>query len=174
MVMPKMALLIIDMLNDFVLPSAPLEVPDTRKIIPNIGREIIKAREEGYPIVYLCDAHAPDDKEFKMWPRHSVKGTKGAQVVDELEPEPKDTVVEKTTYSGFYNTRLEEVLKSLGTEEIILTGCVTNICILYTAYDLASRGYRVTVPRDCVAGLNKDDHEFALRQMEKILKVKIV
>ena len=172
--MPKKALLIIDMLNDFVLPGAPLEVPDTRKIIPNIGREIIKAREEGYPIVYLCDAHASDDKEFKMWPRHSVKGTKGAQVLDELEPEPKDTVVEKTTYSGFYNTRLEEVLKSLSTEEIILTGCVTNICILYTAYDLVSRGYKVTVPKDCVAGLNKDDHEFALRQMEKVLKVNLV
>ncbi|HLB05337.1 MAG TPA: isochorismatase family cysteine hydrolase [Thermodesulfobacteriota bacterium] len=172
--MPKKALLIIDMLNDFVLPGAPLEVPETRKIIPSIGREIIKAREEGYPIIYLCDGHAPDDKEFKMWPRHSVKGTKGAQVVDELEPEPKDTVVEKTTYSGFYNTRLEEVLKSLSTEEIILTGCVTNICILYTAYDLVSRGYKVTLPRDCVAGLNKEDHEFALRQMERILKVKII
>lgn len=172
--MPKKALLIIDMLNDFVLPGAPLEVPDTRKIIPNIGREIIKAREEGYHIVYLCDAHAPDDKEFKMWPRHSVKGTKGAQVVDELEPEPKDTVVEKTTYSGFYNTRLEEVLKSTGTEEIVLTGCVTNICILYTAYDLVSRGYKVMLHKDCVAGLNKDDHEFALRQMEKILKVKVI
>ncbi len=172
--MSTKALLIIDMLNDFVLPGAPLEVPDTRKIIPNIGREIIKAREEGYQIIYLCDAHAPDDKEFKMWPRHSVKGTKGAQVVDELEPEPKDIVVEKTTYSGFYNTRLEEVLKSSGAEEIVLTGCVTNICILYTAYDLVSRGYKVMLPKDCVAGLNKDDHEFALRQMEKILKVKIV
>lgn len=44
----------------------------------------------------------------------------------------------------------------------------------YTAYDLVSRGYKVTVPKNCVAGLNKEDHEFALRQMEKILKVNIV
>ncbi len=172
--MPKKALVIIDMLNDFVLPRAPLEVPDTRKIIPCIEREIIMARTEDYPIVYVCDSHAPDDREFQIWPRHCVKGTKGAQVVDELEPEPKDIVVEKTTYSGFFKTRLEEVLKSLGATELIITGCVTNICILYTSSDAVLRGYSVTVPKDCVAGLNKEDHEFALRQMEKVLKVKLV
>ena len=172
--MPKKALVIIDMLNDFLLPGAPLEVPDTREIMPNIEREIDKARGEGYPVVYVCDSHAPDDREFKIWPRHCVKGTKGAQVVDELKPEPEDTVVEKTTYSGFFNTRLEEVLKSLGATELIITGCVTNICILYTSSDAVLRGYNVTVPKDCVAGLNKEDHEFALRQMEKVLKVKII
>lgn len=168
------AILIIDMLNDFVLPGAPLEVPDTRKIIPNIEREIEKARRVGYPILYLCDSHAQDDREFKIWPRHCVKGTKGAQVVDELEPEPKDIVVEKTTYSGFFNTRLEEVLRSLGATDLIITGCVTNICILYTASDAVLRGYDVTIPRGCVAGLNKEDHEFALRQLENVLKVKII
>ena len=172
--MPQKALLIIDMLNDFVLPGAPLEVPDTRKIIPNIERETIRARAEGYPVIYVCDAHAPDDKELKVWPRHCVKGSKGAQVIDELEPEPRDTVVEKTTYSGFFNTRLEEVLKSIGATELIITGCVTNICILYTSSDAVLRGYAVMVPKDCVAGLNIEDHEFALRQMGKVLKVKII
>lgn len=167
-------LMIIDMLNDFVLPGAPLEVPDTREIIPNIEREIDKAKGEGYQVVYLCDSHAPDDREFQIWPKHCVKGTKGAQVVDELGPEPKDIVVEKTTYSGFFNTGLEEVLKSLGATELIITGCVTNICILYTSSDAVLRGYSVTIPKDCVAGLNKEDHEFALRQMEKVLKVKII
>lgn len=172
--MPQKALLIIDMLNDFVLPGAPLEVPDTRKIIHNIEREIIRARVEDYPAVYACDSHAPDDKEFKIWPRHCVKGSKGAQVIDELEPEPKNIIVEKATYSGFFNTRLEEVLKPLGATELIITGCVTNICILYTSSDAVLRGYNVTVPKDCVAGLNKEDHEFALRQMEKVLKVQII
>ncbi|MBM2838288.1 MAG: isochorismatase hydrolase [Deltaproteobacteria bacterium] len=172
--MPKNALVIIDMLNDFVLPGASLEVPDTREIIPNIEREIDKARGKGYPVIYVCDSHAPDDREFQIWPRHCVKGTKGAQVVDELKPEPKDIVVEKTTYSGFFNTRLEEVLKSLGTTELIITGCVTNICILYTSSDAVLIGFSVTVLKDCVAGLNKEDHEFALRQMEKVLKVNLV
>lgn len=172
--MPQKALLIIDMLNDFVLPGAPLEVPDTREIVPNIEREIIRARAEGYPVIYICDSHALNDKEFKIWPRHCVKGTDGAKVVDELEPEPKDIVVEKTTYSGFFNTRLEEVLKSIGATELIITGCVTNICIFYTSSDAVLRGYSVTIPKDCVVGLNKEDHEFALRQMEKVLKMKII
>lgn len=172
--MSKKVLLIIDMLNDFVLPGAPLEVPDTRKIIPNIKREIEKARGEGYPVIYVCDAHAPNDREFQIWPRHCVKGTKGAQVVDELAPEPRDTVVEKTTYSGFFNTRLEEVLRTLGTTELLITGCVTNICILYTSSDAVLRGYKVAVPKDCVAGRNREDHDFALRQMKQVLKVNVI
>ncbi len=90
-------------------------------------------------------------------------------MIDELEPEPKDTVVEKTTYSGFFNTRLEGVLKEIGATDLILTGCVTNICIMFTASDAVLRGYKVNVPKDCVAGLNKEDHEFALRQMEKVM-----
>ncbi|MEK7713511.1 MAG: isochorismatase family protein [Deltaproteobacteria bacterium] len=48
------------------------------------------------------------------------------------------------------------------------------MCILYTSSDAVLRGYNVTVPKDCVAGLNKEDHEFALKQMEKVLKVNLV
>lgn len=71
--MPKEALLIIDMLNDFVLQGAPLEVP----VIRAIKREIEAARKEGKPVIYVCDTHEPDDKEFSKfgWPAHAVKGT---------------------------------------------------------------------------------------------------
>ena len=112
--MKKEALLIIDMLNDFVSPGAPLAVPDTHRVIASIRREIDRARTAGKPIIYLCDNHAPDDKEFRKfgWPAHAVQGTKGAEVVAELEPAPSDIVVLKDTYSGFYGTRLDEELKS--------------------------------------------------------------
>src|SRR5271169_515083 len=111
--MPKEALLIMDMLNDFVLPGSPLEVPETRRVIPAIKREIQRARQEGNPVIYVCDAHAVDDKEFSKfgWPAHAVKGTKGGRVVDELKPEVVDIIVEKTSYAGFYQTRLDEILK---------------------------------------------------------------
>ncbi|MBI5749010.1 MAG: cysteine hydrolase [Nitrospinae bacterium] len=174
--MPKEALLIIDMLNDFVLEGAPLEVPEARKAIPQIKKEIEKAKAEGKPAIYICDAHAPDDKEFANfgWPPHAVKGTKGAEVVDELKPEKGDIVIEKTTYSGFYNTKLGETLKRLNVDSLKLTGCVTHICIMFTASDAVLRGYKVTVVENGVAGLAKEDHDAALRIMKNVMRVNII
>src|SRR5512143_1142794 len=100
------ALLVIDMLNDFVLPGAPLEVPDARSIIPVVRAEIDSAHAEGRPVFFVCDAHDPDDREFTKfnWPRHAVRGSKGANVVDALRPAPGDVIVRKKSYSGFYRT----------------------------------------------------------------------
>jgi len=108
------------------------------------------------------------------WPPHAVKESRGAEVVDELKPLPGDTVIRKKSYSGFHKTALQQVLKKLSAERIILTGCVTNICILYIAYEAVVRGYSVKVLKDCIAGLNKRDDHFALRQMDKVLGVEVV
>jgi nicotinamidase/pyrazinamidase len=174
--MAREALLIIDMLDDFVLKGAPLEVPETRKVLPNIKREIEKARSEDNAVIYICDTHAPDDKEFSKfgWPPHAVKGTKGAEVVDELKPQEGDLVIQKTTYSGFYNTDLDDTLKGLGVESLRLTGCVTHICVMFTASDAVLRDFKVTVVEDSVAGLTKEDHDAAIRIMKNVLGVKIV
>jgi len=170
----KVAFLVIDMLNDFVLKGAVLEVTAARKIIPTLKNRIEKARKKKIPIIYICDSHAEDDKEFEIWPPHAIKGTKGAQVVEGLSPEHEDYLVEKSTYSGFYNTELEDLLKRLNIEELIITGTVTNICVMYTVADAIFRGYKVKVLKDCVAAVNEEDHQFALRQMKNILKAEII
>lgn len=166
----KSALIVIDMLNDFISPGAPLEVPSGREIVPAVKKLLEGARRDGAPVVYVCDAHDPDDPEFKVWPPHAVAGTPGAEVVEELAPKPGERVVTKTTYSGFHETELEEVLRELKVGHLVLTGVVTNICILYTAADALMRGYKVTVPPECVAGLDEEDHAFALRQIDEVLK----
>lgn len=173
--MAKEALLVIDMLNDFVLEGAPLEVPNTRKVIPFIKGEIEKARTEGRPVIYICDSHEPDDREFERfgWPPHAVKGTEGARIVEELEPHEGDIIIEKTTYSGFYNTKLDETLKNLGIDSLRLTGCVTHICVMFTASDATLRGYNVTVVKEGVAGLSLEDHEAALRIMKNVMGARI-
>lgn len=173
--MKKEALLVIDMLNDFVVPGAPLEVPETRSIIENIQREIAAARAGAEPVIYICDAHDPDDKEFKKfgWPPHAVKGTRGAEIIEELRPGPFDIVIQKNTYSGFYGTMLDDTLKRLGVDALRLTGCVTHICVMFTASDAVLRDYEVTVVEDGVAGLSKEDHDAALRIMKNVMGVKI-
>lgn len=170
------ALLVIDMLSDFVRPGAPLEVPETRRILPALRRRIARARADGELVVYVCDSHRRDDPEFARmgWPPHAVAGTPGAAVAEEIAPEPGDAVVEKKTYSGFHRTALQSVLKRHGVRALSLSGCVTNICVLYTAADAAMRGYDVTVDESLVAGLSPEAHAFALDQMEKVLGVRIV
>lgn len=170
------ALLVIDLLDDFVRAGAPLEVPETRKILPAVRRRIARARKEGELVVYVCDSHRKNDPEFARmgWPSHAVAGTPGAAVVATISPEPGDAVVEKKTYSGFHRTALQPVLRRHGIRKLSLSGCVTNICVLYTAADAAMHGYDVTVDETLVAGLDPKTHAFALDQMEKVLGVRVI
>ena len=167
-------MLIVDMLNDFVREGAVLEVPAAREIIPCIKQKINEARESNYPIIYLCDQHDENDEEFKLYPPHAIAGSWGGEVIEELKPKEGDYVIPKTRFSGFYKTELEDLLEELKVNHLIITGTVTNICVLYTVADAVMRGYRVTVPVNCVAGLNKEDHNFALRQMREVLKVELI
>ena len=172
----KKALVVVDMLSDFVRPGAPLEVPETRAILPALRRRIASARRDGELVVYVCDSHRKNDPEFARmgWPPHAVEGTPGAGVVASIAPEPGDVVVEKRTYSGFHGTTLQFVLRRHGIRSLTLAGCVTNICILYTAADATMRGYDTTVDERFVAGLAPDTHGFALDQMERVLGVRVV
>jgi nicotinamidase/pyrazinamidase len=77
--MSNTALLVIDMLNDFVAPDGALYVGDTVKhIIPEIQKKISKYRADGTPVIYVCDSHEKNDSEFQMFAPHCVTGTKGA------------------------------------------------------------------------------------------------
>jgi nicotinamidase/pyrazinamidase len=166
----KTALLVIDMLEDFIREGAPLEVRAGRSIIQNVRREIDRAHENAEPVIYLCDRHAPQDPEFQYWPEHAVRGTPGAEIIGELKPDAKDIVVAKTTYSGFYGSSLQDTLKELGVEKIRLVGVCTNICVMYTTADAVMRGFDVEVIDDATAALTGDDHKFALRQIHDVLK----
>lgn len=174
--MGRRALVIIDMLNDFVLQGSPLEVPATESIITPIKEQIKIARKNNIPIIYVCDSHDRNDQEFVRmgWPPHALAGSKGAQVIDSLKPSPRDTVIPKKSYSGFFDTELDRVLKEGNISELLVTGCVTNICVLYTVADAVQRGYKVSVLKDCVAALDQEDHEFALRHMQNVLGAEIL
>lgn len=174
--MPNEALLIIDMLNDFVLEGAPLEVPDTRKVMPAIKELLKQARSKDMPVVYVCDSHDPDDDEFLRlgWRPHAVRGTKGAEVVDDLAPAGTDRIIRKKTYSGFYDTELDKTLRGLGVNSLLIAGCVTHICVIFTAADAVMRGYRVSVAVDGIAGISNEDHEAGLRIMKNVLGVSMV
>jgi nicotinamidase-related amidase len=168
------ALLIIDMLNDFVHPNGVLYSPLSARTIPYIRERLLSAREKGLRVFYICDSHLKDDKEFDRFPPHCVKGTWGAQIVDELAPIDRERIIEKRRYSGFLGTDLDISLKELGINELIITGVVTNICVLYTSYDARMLGYKVIIPRNCVASFSEELHRFALNELENTLGVELI
>jgi len=163
--------MVVDMQNDFVKEDGKLYVGDSvRKIIPNIQRMLTKAREKNVPVVYTQDWHVKDDPEFKVWPAHCVEETVGAEVVQSLKPATGDFVVRKKSYDPWFKTELEELLKRLKTKTIIVTGTVSNICVLHAVAGATLRGYEPVVLVDCTAAINDVDQEFAFRQMVYLYK----
>ncbi len=172
--MSRKALVVIDMLRDFIDADGKLSIgPAAAGVVGAIASRVAQARAEGWPVIYICDRHAEDDLEFAMFPPHCVAGTPGADVVEALRPGPRDKVIPKRRYSAFFQTDLDLTLRELGIGEIVLVGVCTNICVLYTAADARMLGYRVTVPRDCVASFDPAAHEFALKEMESTLGVSV-
>lgn len=171
--MKKEALLVIDMLNDFVKEGAPLEVSQARKILPPLKKEIEKARKNKEPIIYICDAHRPQDKEFERWPPHAILGTPGQKVVEEISPRKGDFVVYKRRFSGFSGTELDLLLRELGVEKLKIAGILTNICVFLTSIDALNLGYEVEILKDCVASTSPRFHNFALEELEEVFKIKL-
>jgi nicotinamidase-related amidase len=168
---------VIDMLNDFV--TGQLEVKRTKHIIPNLKRLVEAARSNSVPVIYSNDAHYPQDVEVtRKWGNHAIKGTQGAQVIPELEPAKEDYVVEKRTYSGFYETGLDSLLRSLytgeGAKTVILGGLHTHMCVRHTAADAFFRGYRIIVAKDGVEAFTPKDHEEGLKYLENVYNAKIM
>ena len=169
------ALLVIDMLNDFVDPAGSLYVgPTAPAIIERVHQEIIAFQQAGDLVIYICDQHRSDDQEFTVFSPHCIQGTVGAQVYHELKPLPEDVVIPKRRYSAFYGTDLDLTLRERGVQELVLVGVCTNICVLYTAADARMREYKVSVLKKAVTSFNQEAHAFALGEMTTVLGVKII
>ncbi len=167
------ALIVVDMLNDFVRDNGALPVPAAKTIIPSIQKLLAHARQKGWKVIYLADNHAENDKEFEIWGRHSVKGTSGAQVIKELEPKPGEIIVPKTRYSGFYNTNFDAILKQYKIDSLIVTGTLTDICVLYTTADARNRDMDAVIVSDGTATLNSERQMWALEHAKNVLNAQI-
>ncbi|HSO20276.1 MAG TPA: isochorismatase family cysteine hydrolase [Desulfosarcina sp.] len=167
--MTKSALIVVDMLNDFIDAHGALYCGQSaREIIPFVRLRLEAHRRAGNLVVFLHDAHAEDDLEFEKFPKHCVAGTWGSRVIDDLSPQEGEKVLPKTRYSGFYGTDLEKVLAEFGPQSVEVVGVCTSICVMDTVGGLANRDYRTTVPAAGVADFDAEAHRFALQRMERL------
>lgn len=169
------ALLVTDMLNDFIEKGRTLDCGDrAREIVPFIRRKVEEFRREKQLVVFVCDAHDPDDPEFRFFPPHGIKGTEGARVIASLPVGPKDIVIEKTRYSAFSGTNLKKIFRKHRVDQVHIVGVCTSICVMDTVRDLRDCDYPVVVYRDGVADFDPEAHRFSLARMEKIYGAKVI
>ena len=154
------AVLVVDMLNDFV--TGKLKCERAQPIIPNIRRLNNAARKNDVEVIFVNDAHLPTDYELKVWGPHAMKGTPGARVIPELKPKKIDHVIEKRTYSGFYETGLDPLLRDLDVKNLYLTGLHTHMCARHTAADAFFRKYGLVAVEDGLQAFTEKDHQEGL------------
>lgn len=162
----RSALLVIDMLRDFV--EGPFAGIEAKALVPRVQAAVERARRLEIPVIFVCDAHAPEDPEFRVLPPHALAGTPGAEIVPELAPRPGEAVVGKRRYSGFYDTALEGLLRDLRIDTLILTGLQTDCCVSHTAADGFFRGFRIIILEDAVAARTTEGHRGALTEMRRL------
>jgi ureidoacrylate peracid hydrolase len=176
----KTAVLIVDMQNDFgskggIFDRAGIDISNIRQVVSPIARVLTLARGAGMKIVYLkmgflpdlSDLGAPDSPsrirhlrfgagEKILAPngkesRLLIRDTWNTDILQELTPEPEDIVLYKHRFSGFYETRLDEILKELGIANLVITGCTTSVCVESTIRDAMFRDYKCVLLADCAA-----------------------
>jgi nicotinamidase-related amidase len=183
---------VIDMANDFLLKeyNAGLALERGLELVPRIRRLQEAFLRSGLPVVYATDRHLKNDYELKKWGPHSMKGTKGSEIVEGLIKEKMVVLernwestdsrkiragrllyeVEKGSYSSFTDnggkpTAMDMLLKKLGFkagDELYITGLHTNCCDKHTAADAWFRGYVPVMVKDCTDAFDDPDGKLGM------------
>ena len=158
------ALLIIDMVKDNFDESRHLPItPFARAIVEPLNNLIRAFRNQKWPIVFATDAFHKQDFIFKgrMHP-HSLAGTEGAEVVDDLDMQADDLWLPKPRFSAFFNTGLEQWLRDKGVGMCAVGGIATHFCVLTTVLDAICHDFQAILLEDCSAAFSEQIHEQTL------------
>jgi nicotinamidase-related amidase len=166
----RTALIVIDMQRDFIEPggfgeSLGNDVSRLAAIVPTVGRLIAGFRVAGVPVIHTMECHRPDlsdcppSKRERGSParrigdpgsmgRLLISGEPGTAIVDELLPLPSEIVIEKPGKGAFYATPLGDILKKLGTRQLVFAGVTTEVCVQTTMREANDRGFDVLLAED--------------------------
>lgn len=155
--MEKYALLIINMLNDFVYGKSKYE--HAKDIIEPIIEISNYFRDHNFPVIYLCDSHFKEyDREITILGEHAIEGTEGAKVIEPLSPKKEDLIIKKRKYSGFYGTGLDELLREMNMKNLVFSGLLTSLSIRHTVADAYYRNYNCIMLTNACCDVKKDLH----------------
>lgn len=167
----NVALLLIDMISDFEFPDGEKLFKNALPMAKKIARLKNKTKKFGVPVIYVNDNFGRWQSNFNNLLEHALDETvRGSEITQMLKPEEDDYFVLKPKHSGFFSTTLNVLLEYLEVKTLILTGVTTDICILFTANDAYVRDFNLFIPSDCAAAVNKKDHLYTLKFLERVLK----
>jgi ureidoacrylate peracid hydrolase len=177
----RTALVIVDMQRGFVDAGESLEVPPARDIVPRIQALLALFREKGLPVVFTRFTYSPSVPLLvgQIHPEHRpvqpgaprgfgrpssscLEGDDTVDVIGELVPRPDELVIDKRYYDAFNATPLDGALRARGITSLVVTGTMTDICVLATVVGGFNREYRMFVAADGVATLEPDIQRAAL------------
>lgn len=168
----RWTVLVVDMIEEFV--TGRLGDPRMLDIIPPTQALLDRARASGVPVIYIRDCHHIGDPELEIMGDHAMEGDDQCAVIDELRPLEGEAVLEKSVYSSFYGTGLDDYLDNIGPDTLILIGQLTELCIKHTVADAFYRGYRTIIPQDCVQTTSDELQTRALQEMVSLYGSQII
>jgi nicotinamidase-related amidase len=152
----KPAVIVIDMLKDAVKPF-------TLEIVPAINRLTSQARERSIPVVFSNDSFLRGDFIFRgKMHEHSIRGTSGAEVMDQLEQTDTDIYVPKRRFSAFFKTDLDQTLHLYQVDTVAIAGINTHWCILNTVFDALALDFNTYIISDGCTSFSHEVHETTL------------
>lgn len=170
-------MLVIDMQNDFILPGGPMYVAGGQAIVPEVIHAVSVARDRGISVIWVIREHDPYGKDVELFRRHlyvsgkgpTMKGSKGAELVEGLVPEEGEYKLVKTRFSAFFDTHLNSFLRSSGIKSLVVVGVQTPNCVRQTVFDAVASNYQhVSVIFDATAAANSEVHTANIRDMQNI------
>ena len=164
------ALLVLDMISDFRFEDGAAIARAALPVARRIARLAERARRAKVPVVFVNDNLGRWRSDLPAIVRHCARaGSKGAAILDLLEPQRQDYGILKPKHSGFFATPLATLLEYLGAKTLVLTGASTQQCVLFTANDAYVRDYRLWIPADCVASKTRAQTHLASRYFRSVL-----
>lgn len=178
------ALICIDYTVDFVADDGKLTAGKPAQAIePAILEAVRTAYDQGDYVFFAIDGHDEGDRfhpETKLFPPHNLKGTGGRDLYGQLADlyqaiADSDRVfwMDKRHYSAFSGTDLDVRLRERGVTTVVLTGVLTDICVLHTAISAYNLGYQIDIIEPAVATLSQERQDWAMAHFQGVLGAKI-
>ncbi|MGE2690888.1 cysteine hydrolase family protein [Mycolicibacterium pulveris] len=171
--MSDTAVLVIDMMNTYRHPDAEKLIPHVAEIIDPLAQLVGEARErDDVELIYVNDNYGDFSAEFSDIVSSALQGER-PDLIEPIVPQKGCRLMTKVRHSAFYATSLAYLLTQLKPQRVILTGQVTEQCILYTALDAYVRHFPVVVPPDAVAHIDPELSDAALTMMRSNMDAEI-
>ena len=170
--MPRTALIVVDMLNTYEFEDADRLVASAETALPGMRSLLDRAADEDVLTIYVNDNFGAWKSDREDLIESALDGPR-RDLVEPLVPRDDALFVVKARHSIFFQTPLEYLLGQEGVERLVLTGQVTEQCILYSALDAYIRHLRIAVPRDAVAHIYEHLADAPLELMRRNMRAEV-